>query len=211
MLKRLVRHTVVLAVMLAPAAALRVHAQEFRRVDVFAGYSYANMRLGSQTSLFAPTDRNYHGFQGNVKLNLNKNIGVVLLDLGVQFGGTNAPSPFGPNLPLDILFDTNIETVQVLFGPEFTLPTRKFNAFVHGLVGVNSTGLVLSSKLNDNSNSVDLVRRTHLALGAGGGLDWNVSPGFAIRLLQADYLPTRVAGKWEDNFRASIGLVFRLG
>jgi len=207
-LKRLVRYTVVLAALLAPAAALPAHAQQFRPLDLFAGFSYANIRLGPQSSLFTPTDRNYYGLQANVKLNLHKNFGVVLFDFGGQFGGTNTPSPLGPNPLLDSLFDTNIETIQVLFGPEFTLPTRNVNAFVHGLVGVNSTGLVLTSQLADDS--LDLVRRTHLALALGGGLDWNLHPGIAVRVFQVDYLPTRVTGKWEDNFRASTGLVFRL-
>ncbi len=31
----------------------------------------------------------------------------------------------------------------------------------------------------------------------------------AIRVLQGDYVPTRLAGKWQNDFRVSIGVVFR--
>jgi len=57
----------------------------------------------------------------------------------------------------------------------------------------------------------DVVRRTNLALGFGGGLDVNLSPHLAIRVLQADYVPTRLGGKWQNDFRVSMSCSFQFG
>jgi hypothetical protein len=92
-----------------------------------------------------------------------------------------------------------------LFGPELKIRSRKANSFAHALVGVTNTRFVET----DSFGTIDLVRRTNLALGFGGGLDVNLKPRLAIRILQADYVPTRLAGKWQNDFRASIGVVFR--
>jgi hypothetical protein len=55
----------------------------------------------------------------------------------------------------------------------------------------------------------DLVSRKHFALDFGGGLDINLKPAIAVRLFQADYIPTRSAGKWENGFDVSTGIVLR--
>jgi hypothetical protein len=49
----------------------------------------------------------------------------------------------------------------------------------------------------------------NLALGFGAGVDLNWKRRFAIRFVQADYIPARLAGHWESNFRLSTGIVFR--
>jgi len=54
-----------------------------------------------------------------------------------------------------------------------------------------------------------LVNPGEKKIGFGGGLDVNLNPRVAVRILQADYVPTRSAGKWQNDFRVSIGVVFR--
>ena len=58
-------------------------------------------------------------------------------------------------------------------------------------------------------NYVTLAHRTNLAFGAGGGIDRNWKRHFAFRLFQADYIPTRLDGKWESHFRIGTGILVK--
>jgi hypothetical protein len=187
-----------LIVVLVSAAAFPARAQEFPRWESFGGFSYANVGLGPQANLFGSVSKNYYGLHLGVNFNPYSNFSVVLTDLGIQSRGSHVPRLFRNS-------NNNVITSQALFGPELKIRTRKANGFAHALVGVTNTRLVET----DSFGTIDLVRRTNLALGFGGGLDVNLKPRLAIRVLQADYVPTRLAGKWENEFRVSIGVVFR--
>jgi outer membrane protein with beta-barrel domain len=181
-------------------AALPACAQDSHHGEAYVGFSYAHIRLDSEAALFAPTSRNFYGVQAGFKLNVHKNIGIMLLDVGVQWGGTKVPSPLGSQ------FNTNtrLATTQALFGPEFTFRSSRVDVFGRTLVGVNHTDLVLQF----TNTTADLVGRTYFALGAGGGLDIKLKHDLALRI-GADYIPTRVNGNWENDFRNCIGIVFR--
>jgi hypothetical protein len=187
-----------LIVVLVSTAAFPVCAQEFPRLESFGGFSYANVGLGPQANLFGPVSKNYFGLHLGLNFNPYRNFSVVLMDLGIQSRGSRVPRLFRNS-------NNNVVTSQALFGPELKIRTRKGDGFAHALVGVTNTRLVET----DSFGSIDLVRRTNLALGFGGGLDVNLNPRMAIRILQADYVPARLAGKWQNDFRASIGVVFR--
>ena len=196
--ERLILRACVLAAMLASAEAIPARAQEFPRWEAFGGFSYANVGLGPQANLFGPVSKNYFGLHLGVKFNPHRNFSLVLTDLGIQSRGSTIPPVFRKS-------SNDVFTSQALFGPQFTIRTSKANGFAHALVGVTNTRLVETVSYN----SFDLVRKTNLALGFGGGVDLNVSPRLAVRLFQADYVPTRLDGKWQNDFRVSVGVVFR--
>jgi hypothetical protein len=187
-----------LIVVLVSAAAFPVRAQDFPHWESFGGFSYANVGLGPQANLFGPVSKNYFGLHLGLNFNPYRNFSVVLMDLGMQSRGSRVPRLFRNS-------NNNVVTSQALFGPELKIRSRKGIGFAHALVGVTNTRLVET----DSFGSIDLVRRTNLALGFGGGLDVNLNPRLAIRTLQADYVPTRLAGKWQNDFRVSTGVVFR--
>ena len=189
-----------LVVAVASTAAFPAHAQEFPRWECFGGFSYANVGLGPQANLFGPVSRNYYGFHLGVNFNPYRNFSLVLTDLGIQSRGSRMPPPFRNS-------NNSVVTSQALFGPELKIRTRKATGFAHALVGFTNTRLVET----DSFGTIDLVRRTNLALGFGGGLDINLKYRLAIRVLQADYVPTRLQGKWQSDFRVSMGVVFRFG
>jgi Outer membrane protein beta-barrel domain len=190
--------TFALIVVLVSAAAFPVRAQEFPRWESFGGFSCANVGLGPQANLFGPVSKNYYGIHLGVNLNPYRKFSVVLTDLGMQSRGSRVPRLFRNS-------NNNVVTSQALFGPELKIRRRKENVFAHTLVGVTNTRLVET----DSFGTIDLVRRTNLALGLGGGIEVNRTPRLAVRVLQADYVPTRLAGKWQNDFRVSIGVVFR--
>ena len=189
-----------LIAVVSSAAAFSTRAQEYPRWECFGGFSYANVGLGSQASLFGPVSKNYYGIHLGVNFNPYRNFSVVLTDLGIQTRGSRIPPPFRHS-------NNEVDTSQWLFGPELKIRSRKANGFAHALVGVTNTRLVET----DSFGTSDLVRRTNLALGFGGGLDVNLSPRLAIRVFQVDYVPTRLGGKWQNDFRVGVGVVFRLG
>ena len=197
---RTTRLVFVLIVALLSTAAFPERAQEFPRWESFGGFSYANVGLGPQANLFGPVSKNYYGFHLGVNFNPYRNFSVVLTDLGIQSRGSRVPPPFHNS-------NNSVVTSQALFGPELKIRTRKGNGFAHTLVGVTNTRLVET----DSFGTIDLVRRTNLALGFGGGVDINLRPRLAIRVLQVDYVPTRLQGKWQSDFRVSTGVVFRFG
>ena len=199
-LKRLAVRAFALIAVLSSAAAFPARAQEFPRWECLGGFSYANVGLGSQANLFGPVSKNYYGIHLGVNLNPYRNFSVVLTDLGIQSRGSRIPPPFRHS-------NNDVVTSQALFGPELKIRSPKANGFAHALVGVTNTRLVET----DSFGTSDLVRRTNLALGFGGGLDVNLRPRLAIRVLQADYVPTRLGGKWQNDFRVSVGVVFRFG
>src|SRR6267143_1016306 len=182
-----------------PASA---HSQEKNYIDLFIDGSYGKMALGSETALFAPTSRNFYGLEFNVKANLHKNLGIILLDAGMLFGHTKIPSPLGAQFDAN----TSLQSYQFLFGPEVAYRNRKIQLFGHGLFGTNHTALVWDLGSNNN---LTLIGRTHFALGAGAGLDVSFKEHLAYRVFQADYIPTLVNGRWEKNYRVSTGIVVR--
>jgi len=45
----------------------------------------------------------------------------------------------------------------------------------------------------------------------GGGMDYSISPRFAVRAFQVDYVHTSLFNTTQDNLRFSTGLVYRWG
>ncbi len=195
-MRRIVVSFVVVSVLLL---ALPAMAQDYPRWESFGGFSYANVDLDVQRTLFGGTtlDQNFYGLQLAFSYNPHPNLRLLLLDLGIQSQGADV----FPGLREDVFVS------QALFGPQFTLRSQKATAFVHALAGVATTRLVASVGLG----FADLVRKNSFALGFGGGLDVNWNQRLAIRVFQADYIPTRVSGTWQSNFRLGVGVVFKLG
>ena len=179
-----------------------VHSQERNYVDLFIGASYGKLALGSETALFAPRSRNFYGLEFSAKLNLHKNVGIILLDAGILYGRTKIPSPLGSQFDAN----TSLQSYQFLFGPEGAYRHRKVELFGHGLFGANHTAVVWDIGSNNNPT---LIGRTHFALGAGVCLDVRFKEHLAYRVFQADYIPTLVSGRWEKNYRVNTGVVVR--
>jgi hypothetical protein len=178
-------------------ASIPARAQQYPRWEAFTGFSYAHVNLGQQTSTFQPTDKNYYGLEVNGSFNPRSYLRIILCDFSVQTGGTTTNAT-----PLR----ADVRTSQVLFGPEFVRRSRKSAVFAHTLIGVTNTRLV--GRLGGIDVVPDLANRTSLAFGVGGGIDIHLTSLLAIRAFQADYIPTRLSGTWESQFRASSGVVF---
>jgi len=198
-LRRLLRKAVLIGL---PLVATTARAQQYPRVELSAGFSYANVSLGSQSPVFAPTGRNYYGGGFAVSVNPTRYLRVLVLDLSVESGR----SAFAG--------EGSLTTAQALFGPQFVFRRQKLSGFADGLFGVAQYQLgvcTIPGQFYPQCNAVSphYNIRNNLALGFGGGLDVNLSRHFAARLVQADFVPTLIAGHWQNTFRVNTGLVFR--
>ena len=132
----------------------------------------------------------------------------------------------------DIQSDISNENVrlaeyQFLGGPEFLFRgTRKATPFLHTLFGIAARHYYTPS--GDAQSPRDVLAVDYgFASAFGGGVDVVLSRGWALRVLQFDYLLTHLAhdqpqfspienqlpdiGAWQHNFRFSAGVIIRLG
>jgi hypothetical protein len=86
-------------------------------------------------------------------------------------------------------------------GPQFLFPHGRMLYFAHLLVGKGRTFV-------NEGGGVGDTQRAYLL---GGGVDMPFRRRFDIRLVQADYVRTELLGQTQDNFRVSVGLVYRWG
>jgi opacity protein-like surface antigen len=83
----------------------------------------------------------------------------------------------------------------------------KLTVFAHALFGGAHIREDLVINIPPPATSIS---STNFAFLVGGGVDIALSHRFAVRI-QPDYLKTEILGRRQNNFRASAGLVFRLG
>jgi opacity protein-like surface antigen len=186
-------------------------AQEAPKVEVFGGYSFLRPEGGG----------NLNGWQVSVAGNINDWFGVVA-ELSGHYGSRHSRSissfPGFPGLPDPPIFNARTDSESsfhtFLFGPRFSYrKNARVTPFAHALVGASRvqeelTTTISFSDMNESFNHFSFSD-TNFAVALGGGIDLNLSKGFGLRLVQADYLPVRRSGFTQDNARISTGLVFR--
>jgi len=173
---------------LALALPIIAQAQDSPRTEIFGGYSY--LRLDDVND-----DRDLNGWNASVNQNILKWLGFKA-DFSGHYGNSTVILGTGADL----------NTYLFLMGPQFSL--RKFDRFQpfgHVLLGVarvNADSYVTHGpEFHDSA----------FAMAVGGGLDVKVLDKLSVRLFQADYVLTRFNDDNQSNFRASTGLVLRLG
>src|SRR5204863_4052928 len=90
---------------------------------------------------------------------------------------------------------------------------RTFTPFVQELLGAaHATGTLYTVGFAAIGSTPGPV--TSFAMATGGGLDINISPSWAIRAFQAEWLFSRLpngAANRQHNLRLTTGLVWRIG
>ena len=150
-------------------------------------------------------------------------------DFGAQFHSTPIVWTNGKKAEAD--------SYQVLFGPELRARNRtRLTPFVHGLAGVALRSYVVPTGnwicsgplfLNCYQETFSAAREVGFAWAAGGGLEWAVHPNVSVRLIQFDFVRTKLSrdnlnfspvqgqfptlNGWQDNYRFSFGITFRFG
>ena len=164
---------------------LMAQAQESPRMEIFGGYSY--LRLDADTN----NDQDLNGFNTSFTYNFNRFLGATG-EISGHYGDTRVA---GVNADLNQYF--------FLFGPKFAYRgNERVTPFAHVLLGVVRF---------DVDRGPISATTTQFAMAVGGGLDVNITDKIAFRAVQADYILTRLANSSQHNFRASTGVVVKLG
>ena len=100
-----------------------------------------------------------------------------------------------------------LDMVTATFGPRYTCSHRRVGVYGQGLVGeaigFNSI-FPHQTGLQTTANS--------LAVKAGGGINVNLAPHFALRLIEADYLRTQLPNSTDNvqnNLTLGAGIVLK--
>jgi hypothetical protein len=170
-------------------------AQESPRTEIFAGYSY--LRLDDDFN----DDRDFNGWNVSVNQTIFKKYFGIKADI----------SGYQGNTMVGLTPRTDLNKFLFLIGPQLTLrKSERFQPFAHALVGAARITV-------DNDTLGVNFEDTGFAFAVGGGLDVKaLSSKLSVRLFQADYVLTRFDNAVGDtvnsnNFRASAGIVLRLG
>ena len=108
---------------------------------------------------------NVYGIQGNVCVNLSRRF-ILITDFGAQF----------------LIF--GIDRYEYLFGPRISKRSARVSLFGHAFLGA-------MTRRDEFLFSSGSELHTGVGMGFGGGVDLNLGRRFALRLLQADFLPGR--------------------
>src|SRR5579864_5728055 len=181
----MIRNFVVVCAVLALSLVAFGQEGEAPKAEIFGGYQYFHANSGvSGLSGF-----NLNGWNASASGFFSRNVGVT-----ADFSGS-----YGTPSVLGVGVKTNFYTF--LFGPTVRVPnSSRLTPFAHVLFG---GGRISGSAFGVSVSSTDFT------WAAGGGVDVNLSRNFAIRLGQADFLQTRVAGSSQNNFRYSTGIVLK--
>ncbi|MGH9547180.1 MAG: outer membrane beta-barrel protein [Terriglobales bacterium] len=111
------------------------------------------------------------------------------------FGG------FGVVAEVSGQYGSNLNLRDIAVGPQFLYPKGKALFFGHLLIGDARSLVRVGNSEEDTARAVAL----------GGGMDFDISSRFAIRVFQLDYLHSALFREKQNNLRVSTGLVFHWG
>ncbi len=209
------------AIFLSFCHAPYIRAQAYPAAEGYVGFTVFNNEYGTER-------HNSPGVHASFGYNVLRNL-RLLADFGAEYHNTNIVWTNGKS--------ASANDYQLLFGPELTIRTRSsVTPFVHGLVGVAfrhyavPTGEWICSGIPPYTcyqDHFDIARDTGFAGAVGGGIDWQVHPIVALRLIQFDWIRSNLSRDnvnyspaqgelpvitgWQDNYRFSAGFTFRIG
>jgi hypothetical protein len=154
--------------------------------NIFLGYSYSQTRPNTPVGL--------NGWEGSLEGKFLPWIGLVA-DFGAGYGTNNIARPITCPTPGCFPVSQSVRRYTYLFGPRVSIPIRRFTPFAHALFG--------AAHINDQE-----ATDTSFATAIGGGFDYRLIHGLAIRL-QGDDIHTNFFNIGENHFRFSTGIDLR--
>lgn len=196
---------IIYIVLMAMFSFGQTSADEYRKIEVFAGYSANNLLSGNPENFEDPNSNStptYRGWNASAVYNANRFIGVKADVAGFYKKSSTIAEPNTAIFRAESSFYTFMAGVQLKDNKK----SKRFSPFLHSLVGVakSKTSLDLS-QFNLPSPQTS---NTGFSMAFGGGLDVKVNKRFSVRAIQADYNPTFLGGNRQDNVRLGFGIVF---
>ena len=180
----------------APAAPATAPASAKEGLQFSVGYTYQ----GSQPT-FGGSWFGLNGGRSDLLFPLTRHFGIV-----TELNGTHTDSI--PSL------GSGLTMLTYMAGPRFSMSLHRgreagrivpFTQVLFGGVHATEGAFPSSSALKSTANS--------FAMSAGGGLQVGLSRRISLRLIQADYLYTRLPNlldNYQNSYRIGAGIVFQL-
>ncbi len=180
-----VRKSLALALLMLACSLVAV-GQEYTKMEVFGGFQYTSF------DAFNIQRVNLLGWSAAGTAFLSKPFGIT----AEATGSYGSPTVGGVS--------TTLPTYTFMFGPTMRAPLEKSTPFVHALFGMAHM-----------SNTQGIYSSTGFSLALGGGFDQRISKSLNIRVVQVDYLttklqdPTGTGNGRQNNFRVAAGIVYK--
>jgi opacity protein-like surface antigen len=207
--------TLLIALLIILLTYASVLAQNEKKPEFFAGYSFESVNTGVSSSDFTATTTS---LDSRFKLNglnlsatgyLTKRLGLTA-DFSAHFNSRN--DTFGSTAA-----QSKFSLYNITGGPQLRFPSSsKFTPYVHVLAGIARRNLTetftdTTANFTDQNNS--------FTMNLGGGVDYKLNDRFAWRIAQLDYNPIFLRGRTFDTvtfpnrtlngFRFSTGIVIK--
>jgi hypothetical protein len=120
---------------------------------------------------------------------------------------------FGSHTLHNFFADVDVDSKRLVyvFGPRITVwRNSQFRVFAEALAG----GVHAEADVTAHFRFFSRSQSAHadaFAAAFGAGADWRLTDHLSWRILQADYLGTDLSSQWQNNFRASTGIVYSFG
>ena len=202
--------------MIACASIAMAQSSDYKKFEVFAGYSHNRVDTGiddGDSSLDDIIDERegFHGFNVSATGNVTRYLGFKF-DFSGHFNSRTVPFGTVANA-----VDIESRVYNFLGGVQVknNSTDATFKPFAHALAG----GGNLRVRVNISNEGCIAIfpspcpadfteSETGFAGAFGGGLDIRASDKIDIRVIQVDYNPMRISGTTLHNFRFGVGIVF---
>lgn len=167
--------------------------------EVSLGFNY--IRMADQY----PETKNLYGADAALFVNANSWLAVGA-DFMANFGSHSVPVLFGNSA------DVDSQRYVYVFGPRVTIWCNpQFRVFAEALAGgVHANADVTLNRRFFSSPSAS-ASEDGFATAIGGGFDWRFTNHLSWQVVEADYVGTSLGSDWQNNFRASTGIVYSFG
>ena len=172
---------------------------EYPKNEFFAGYSYHSADINTLT--IDPERTGQNGLNLAYTRNVSRNVGLTG-DISAHFHRDSRPTNAG-------VFERKRDQYYILGGVQFKARhNARVEPFAHALIGV-SLFRGFTTDRTPSGNVFTFDDATSLAMAFGGGVDVRVNRRISIRAIQAEYTPTFFGSGRQNNFRLSVGVVFK--
>jgi hypothetical protein len=196
-MRKLVITTLLIAC--SAAGSLAQTPDERPKNEFFAGYSFHSAEINTLT--VDPHRTGQNGVNLEYTRNITRHVGLTG-DASAHFHRDTRSTTTGT-------FTSKRDQYFLLGGLQFKAGSRsRVQPFAHALFGA-SLFRGFTSDIRPSGNVYTVDDATSFAMAFGGGFDIRVNKRIDLRLIQADYTPTFFGSGRQNNFRLSVGIIFK--
>ena len=208
--------TMLIGMLMISCASIAAAQSEYKKFEVFAGYSHNRVDTGFGDDDPALDDiiderEGFHGFNVSATGNVSRYLGFKF-DFSGHFKSRSVPlGNVADAVDIESRIYNFLGGVQV----KDNSTDVTFKPFAHALVG----GGHVRARVNISDQACIAIfpspcpddftdSETGFAGAFGGGIDIRAGDKIDIRVIQVDYNPMRISGQTLHNFRIGVGIVF---